>query len=69
MNLASPKAPRPASMSTASIAPVSIVSTPRSLQMKLSWARSSGSVSPQFEPRSPRVSYSTGETTSLPLAS
>ena len=56
-------------MSTASIAPVSIVSTPMSLQISLSPARSSGSVSPQLEPSRPSVSYSTGETTSLPLAS
>ena len=33
MNRTSPKAPRPASISTAIMAPVSMVSTPRSLAM------------------------------------
>ena len=56
-------------MSTASMAPSSIVSTPRSLAMKLSAARSSGSLRPQLVPSRPSVSYSTGETTSLPPAS
>src|SRR2546427_563907 len=69
MNFTSPKRPRPASMSTPIMPPSSIVSTPRSLATKLSWARSSGSVRPQFDPSRPSVSYSTGDTTSLPLAS
>src|SRR5437667_378179 len=69
MNFTSPKTPRPASISTARVAPSSMVSTPRSFARKFIWARSSGSLRPQLVPRRPSVSYSTGETTSLPLAS
>ena len=69
MNFTSPNAPSPASISTAIMAPSSMVSTPRSLARKFIWASSSGSLSPQLVPRRPRVSYSTGETTSLPAAS
>ena len=51
------------------MAPVSMVSIPKSLAIALSRATSSGSVSPQLEPINPMVSYSRGETISSPLAS
>ena len=50
-------------------APSSILSTPRSFAISFILATSSGSSNPQFVPRRQIVSYSIGETISLPVLS
>ncbi len=59
----------PASINRAKVAPVSMVSIPRSLATAFRRAMSSGSSIPQFVPSKPMVSYSRGETISLPSRS